>query len=194
MLPIVMLLTWLLLLPACSSKYSSIIPPEMEAQVDDTLSFAQLHESPMTHRGKVVVVAGEVLSATRLVDRTRMTMLQLPFMKNYEPTTDRLKSEGRFMAFQTEFLDPATVPTGSRVTIVGEVSGANTELLDEMKYTYPTLTIKHLKIWPEAMLPPYWDRRYGRPYYGYPYWWYARPYRGFGRFYAFRPYRYGYWW
>ena len=170
-----------------------MIPAEIENQVDATVSFAQVKEAPTTHVGVVMVLGGEVLDATRLKDRTRLTVLQLPIVRRYEPTMDRTQSRGRFLAFQTEFLDPATVPTGTRITIVGEVSGATAELLDEMEYTYPTVTIKYLKVWPEAMSPP---SRYGRylppSYYRYP-GWYAGPYWG-----PYWPYdgmygRFGYW-
>ncbi len=141
------------LLPACAGP--AIIPLDLEKQIDPKASFAQVKEAPTTHRGTVIVLSGEVLDATRLKDRTRLTILQLPTDGNHAPTMDLSQSRGRFLAFQTEFLDPATVPNGTRITIVGEVSGATTELLDEMEYTYPTVTIKFLKVWPEAMQPPY---------------------------------------
>lgn len=177
-----------LLLPACAGQ--SIIPLNIEKQVDSTLSFAQVKEAPTTHLDKVIVLGGEILDATRLKERTRLTVLQLPTSRNYQPAMDRTKSQGRFLAFQTEFLDPATVPNGTRITIVGKISGATTELLDEMEYTYPTLTIEFLKVWPEAMqLPPRYGR-YGFPYYGNPYW-YAGPYWGPYGFYG--PYRFIYW-
>lgn len=177
-----------LLLPACAGQ--SIIPLDLENQVDQTLSFAQVKEAPTTQVGKVLVLGGEILDATRLKEHTRLTVLQLPTGRNYEPAMDRTRSQGRFLAFQTEFLDPATVPNGTRITVVGKISGATTELLDEMDYTYPTVTIQFLKVWPEAMqLPPRFGR-YGFPYYGYPYW-YAGPYWGPYGFYG--PYRLGYW-
>ncbi len=171
------------LFPACAGQ--SIIPLEIEKQVDPTLSFAQVKDAPAAHVGKLMVLGGEILDATRLKDRTRLTVLQLPTGQNNEPAMDRTQSKGRFLAFQTDFLDPATVPNGTRITIVGKISGTTTELLDEMDYTYPTLTIEFLKVWPEAgQLPP----RSGR--YGYPYW-YAGPYWGQYGFYG--PYRFIYW-
>ena len=177
-----------LLLSGCASQ--SIIPLDIEKQVDQTLSFAQIKEAPTTYQGKVLVLGGEVLDAMRLKKHTRLTVLQLPTGRNHAPTMDRTMSRGRFLAFQTEFLDPATVPSGTRVTIVGKVSGAITELLDEMDYTYPTFTIEFLKVWPEAgQIPPRYGR-YGFPYYGNPYW-YAGPYWGPYGFYG--PYRFIYW-
>ena len=78
-------------------------------------------------------------------------------------------SQGRFIAYQTEFLDPATLPPGTRLTILGQVSGSVTQSLDEADYTYPTLIVKHLKAWPTYSYDS--DRyRQGYPYYGpYPY-------------------------
>ncbi len=183
-----MLAVAIFLLPACAGR--SIIPLDIEKQVDSTLSFAQVKDAPVAHVGKVMVLGGEILDATRLKDRTRLTVLQLPTGRNHEPAMDRTMSRGRFLAFQTEFLDPATVPSGTRITIVGKVSGATTELLDEMEYTYPTVAIEFLKVWPEAMQIPPRFGRYGFPYYGYPYW-AASPYWGPYGFYG--PYRFIYW-
>ncbi|MYG39969.1 MAG: hypothetical protein F4201_04000 [Nitrospira sp. SB0677_bin_15] len=183
-----MLAVAVFLLPACAGQ--SIIPLDIEQQVDQTLSFAQVKDAPAAHVGKVMVLGGEILDATRLKDRTRLTVLQLPTGRNHEPAMDRTMSRGRFLAFQTEFLDPATVPSGTRITIVGKVSGATTELLDEMEYTYPTVAIEFLKVWPEAMQIPPRFGRYGFPYYGYPYW-AASPYWGPYGFYG--PYRFIYW-
>ena len=177
-----------LLLSACAGQ--SMIPVDLEKQVDSTLSFTQVKEAPTTHLGKVIVLGGEILDATRLKTHTRLTVLQLPTGRNHQPAMDRTKSQGRFLAFQSEFLDPATVPNGTRITIVGEISGATTELLDEMDYTYPTVTIQFLKVWPEAMQVPPRFGRYGFPYYGNPYW-YAGPYWGPYGFYG--PYRFIYW-
>ena len=187
-----------LLLPACAGQ--SIIPLDIEKQVDHTLSFAQVKEAPTTHVGKVLVLGGEILNATRLKEHTRLTVLQLPTGRNQAPTMDRTMSRGRFLAFQTEFLDPATVPSGTRITIVGKVSGATTELLDEMDYTYPTVNILFIKVWPEGMqLPP----RFGRYGYPYPYWYAGGPYWGpywgpygvWGPYWGAwgRPFRFAYW-
>ncbi|MCY4613663.1 MAG: Slp family lipoprotein [Nitrospira sp.] len=184
-----------LLLPACAGQ--SMFPLDIEQQIDPTLSFAQVKEAPASHLGKVIVLAGEILDATRHKEHTRLTVLQLPTIKNHQPAMDRTMSQGRFMAFQTEFLDPATVPNGTRITVVGKVTGETTELLDEMDYKYPTVTIQFLKVWPEAMqLPPRYGR-YGFPsYYGYPYWYggplyagsYWAPYYG-----IYRPFPFGFW-
>ena len=55
---------------------------------------------------------------------TQLEVLQLPLEDDQGPVTERTASKGRFLAWQKEFLDPATIADGTRVTIVGEVTGA----------------------------------------------------------------------
>ncbi|MCA9470551.1 MAG: Slp family lipoprotein [Nitrospirales bacterium] len=175
-----------LLLTACSFTPRSIVPQTLEGQINHEISFLQIKESPDTHAGTLILVGGEVLSAKRLKDHTRLTVLELPLSSDQEPTTDRTLSQGRFIARQTAFLDPATVPPGTRVTLVGKVTGSHTELLDEMEYTYPTLSIEYLKVWEDADDLGYRYRPYAPPpFWGGPYWGY---YGGF-----YRPYPYWYW-
>lgn len=172
----VLLVALLLCLTACAP--TRVVPASLEGRIDGSLTFDQLKRSPGDYVGRVVVLGGEVLSARRLADATRLEVLQLPLGDEHEPRTDRLSSEGRFLAFREEFLDPATLPAGTRVTIVGEVTGSRTLPLDETQYTYPTVQIEHLTVWPEAdEYPP----RYPPSYYSYwgPPWPYWAPYRPF---------------
>jgi outer membrane lipoprotein len=159
----------------CAS--SGVVPPSLKDQLDRTVTYGQLKESPDSYRGRLVVLGGEVLGAKRLKNGTRIEILQLPLGNSLEPGSERTASEGRFLGVQRDFLDPAIVPPGTRVTVIGEVTGGTVLPLDETEYTYPMLEIKHLKVWPrhDPMTsrpqgpygPPYWGRyRYwGSPYY-----------------------------
>ena len=160
------LLIMTVMLSCCSTQKTSFIPPTLTRQIDYTVSFEQIKESPATYQSTVVMLGGEVLTAKRLKDHTRLIVLQLPLSSDDEPTINRTESEGRFIAKQAEFLDPATIPPGTRVTVIGEIIGSTTELLDEMEYKYPVLTIRHLEVWPNAQQLPYY---YGPYYGGYPY-------------------------
>ncbi|MEO8340547.1 MAG: Slp family lipoprotein [Nitrospirota bacterium] len=134
-----------ILLVGCSSQ--RIVPESMESLVDRTVSFQDVLASPESYKGRVLVFGGEVLKATRLHDSTQIELLQLPLDDGERPSFDRQQSQGRFLVLQQEFLDPATMLEGTRVTIVGEVSGAKTDRLDDVEYRYPTLMMKHLHIW-----------------------------------------------
>ena len=151
----------LVLLTGCAS--TSIIPEPLEPQVDRGVTFEQIRESPDSYRGKMVMLGGEVLKAKALHGGTQLEVLQLPLDDDEGPVTDRMASKGRFLAWQKEFLDPATITEGRRVTIVGEVTGASTGKMDEADYRYPTLEVKHLHQW-EARRAD--ESRTAGPWYG----------------------------
>lgn len=162
------------LLSGCAGE--SVVPPSLEREIDRTLTFSQLKESPHAYKGRHLVLSGEILTAKLLQDGTRLEVLQIPEEHLKKASLDRTTSQGRFMALQREFLDPATVPPGTRVTIVGEVIGSTTLRLDESEYTYPTLEIKNLKVWPRVEMRPHWPYPHYVPYYWGPFWGRWRPY------------------
>lgn len=148
------------------------------------VSFLHMMQDPSAHIGKMVKVGGVVLSAKRLVNRTEVIVLQIPLDSDSVPEWDRTKSKGRFIATQQIFLDPATLPEGTRVTMIGEVTGQASVRVDEEEKVYPVLGIQALKVWP--MIP---RNGYGyRPNWGpYPYW------GGYwGSYWPYSPYSFGY--
>ena len=158
-----------LLLTGCAEV--PVVPPELKEKVDSSVSFLQVKASPLAYKGRVIVLGGLVLTVKPLKqDGTRIEVLELPVDSDYEPTGRLTDSHGRFLAFHQAFIDPATIPIGTRVTVVGEVTGSITQPVDDVEYTYPTFDVKSLTVWaPQA--PPLWWRPY--PYFGAyrgPYW------------------------
>ena len=144
------------------------------------ISYSQVKAEPESYNGQPVTFGGKVLAARRLKEGTRIEILQLPLASSPQPTMDLSKSEGRFVALQKEFLDPATVPPGTFLTVTGEMVGTIVLPLDETEYTYPLIHITNLRVWtendeeaPRIRRPispgPYWGP-YGSPYWPY-YWW-----------------------
>ena len=143
---LVMLLSvWILPWAGCSS--SDVIPESLEPQIDKSLTFDQVIASPDSYRGRTFVVGGEVLKAKRLKEGTQIEVLQLPLDDDQRPVSQRTESQGRLLAMDSQFTDPATLPDGTPVTMVAEVTGVTTERLDEAEYRYPTMEIKHLYVW-----------------------------------------------
>lgn len=143
---------------------TSIVPLDLQEKIERNVSFQQVKASPSSYQGKIVVVGGTVLSVKPLKQGgTRVEVLQLPLTSDDEPYGRLTDSNGRFLAFHKEFLDPATIPIGTRVTVVGEVTGSLISMLDEFEYAYPTCDILSLTIWPPS-LPTYWFRPY--PHFG----------------------------
>ena len=136
----------MVVLAGCSTQ--RIVPESLEPRVDRTVTFRDVLASPESYTGRVLVLGGEVLKAKRLRAGTEIEVLQLPLDDEEKPSRDRQQSQGRFLALQQEFLDPATVAEGTRVTLVGEISGTKTHRLDDVEYRYPTLILKYLHVWP----------------------------------------------
>jgi outer membrane lipoprotein len=142
------------------------------------ISYEQVKAAPESYNGQPATFGGKVLGARRLKEGTRIEILQLPLTDSLRPTMDLSKSHGRFVALQKEFLDPATVPPGTFVTVTGEMAGSITFPLDETEYTYPLMRINNLRVWTEDDEEPPRIRRPIGPYWS-PYWspyWQTWPY------------------
>lgn len=146
------------------------------------ISYAQVKASPESYSGQSVTFGGRVLKARRLKEGTRIEILQLPLTPSLQPMMDLSRSEGRFAALQKDFLDPATIPPGTFLTVTGEMAGTIVLPLDETEYTYPLIHISSLRVWtgeeeeaPRVRRPigpgPYWGP-YWSPYWSpWPYFW-----------------------
>ncbi len=184
------LLFLLALTLGCAQNRSSPFGEPLDAQVTPHILFSHVSQDPSGHMGHTLLIGGVVLSAKRLVDRTEVMVLQIPLDNDSVPQWDRTESKGRFIATQQTFLDPATLPDGTRVTIIGEVTGQKSVQVDAEEKIYPVLAIQALKVWP--LIPQ--DGYAYRPYWGpYPYWG-PSPYWGgyWGSYWPYSPYSFGY--
>ncbi|WP_454063837.1 Slp family lipoprotein [Candidatus Nitrospira salsa] len=167
------------------------VPSQLEEEIDQSLTFGELKAAPTSFKGKVMRIGGIVLRAKRTKNGTEIEVLQLPFAALSAYEEDRTNSEGRFLAVQKSFLDPATVERGSRILVIGEVMGDVTKPLDEIDYTYPLLEIKHLVLLDDSVASNFqYGSYYGpgfyyAPYWGGPYYW-GSPY-GYGGYYSYYP-------
>ena len=136
-----------LLVSACSGN--KVIPPDLKDQIDSSASFRDIQASPQYFQGRTVLLGGEILGARRVQDGIELEMLQLPVNGDDPPTERRTDSQGRFLAVDRGGGDPASFPSGTRLTLVGAITGEETRRLDESTYRYPTLEVKHLYVWSE---------------------------------------------
>ena len=150
-----------------------VVPDSLKAYVNQAGSFHQIKRSPSTYQGELVVLGGEVLSATRVEDTTCVEVLHLPLTDDLAPIMERAQSEGRFMVLETEqqILDPTILKNGTRVTIVGEVRPPLKGHAGACQYELPTLVNREMTVWENtAVSTPltYYGSPYGygfRPYY-----------------------------
>lgn len=125
-----------------------LVPHDVLSQVDDSVSFADLRADPRQYVGRTVVLSGLALRSRRLKEGTEIEVLEVPTDRGLSPSDRKAKSEGRFLAVQSNgFLDPAVIEKDSPLTVVGEVKGVKTKVLDEGEYQYPVLDVKQLIDW-----------------------------------------------
>jgi outer membrane lipoprotein len=164
-----------------------VLPADIRQRIDSTIHFSDVEAAPSAYVGRTVMFSGIVLKAKRAKNRTEIEILQLPAAPGTLPSEDRTRSEGRFLAVEDKFLDPATIESGTPVTIVGNITGAVTRSLDDSEYTYPVIEITRLIDWNTTMPSSDWRGGYSYPS---PY------YRGYyGAYGAYGPYwggAYGY--
>ncbi len=179
----------LFLLASCAESTHQIlreagrlgIPPELEQQIDRSVAFADLQTAPADYVGRLVMFGGIVIRSKRTEVETEIEVLELPIQSAGPATEDRGRSQGRFLAVREEFLDPASVPPGTPISVIGLVKGSVTKSLDESEYSYPLIDLKHLVDWNNVPA-----QNYGSPFYD-PYY---SPYGYWGRPYGFYPYSY----
>ena len=134
-----------LLASSCSG--SKVIPPELKDQIDSSVSFRDIQASPQALQGRVVLLGGEVLGARLVQDGVELEVLQLPVKDDDPPVERRTESQGRFLAIYRAAGDPASFPPGTKVTLVGAITGEETRRLDESTYRYPIVEVRHLYVW-----------------------------------------------
>jgi len=151
------------------AELERLIPADVLSQVDDSVSFSQLHADPSQYVGRTVMFSGVALQAKRAKDGTEIEILQVPTQRGLSPSDRKAKSEGRFLAVQSNgFLDPAVIEKDSPLTVVGEVKGVKTKALDEGEYRYPVLDVKQVIDWNDVRSRSYagYGAGYDSDYYG----------------------------
>ena len=172
----------MLLLAGCVSE--PLLPASVLSGTE-TPPFRSLQQDAAAYVGHRILLGGEVLQATHRADHTDIEVLQLPLDAQDVPIANRLASQGRFLIYQKD-IDPATLPKGTLVTVVGEAKGSVRQPLGDMEYAYPIVESDYLKAWPSWPPGVYAYDLYG--YYG-PWWYpYYSPYPYFYPGPFFRPF------
>lgn len=110
------------------------------------VSFARLAKDPDAYKGRTVIYSGTILNAVNTSAGTELTIIQHPSMPGYRPET-RDRSDGRFLALDSRFLDPALYSPGREITVAGVVDGKQTLPVGETKFDYPVLRVRELHLW-----------------------------------------------
>jgi len=160
-----------------------VISKPLREQVDKTLAFRHVFKDPEAHKGSVVVWAGVIIESKNTKEGTLIEILQRP-ADFFGAPEESDRTEGRFLALYSSYLDIAVYSKGREVTVGGEVEGKRVMPLGEIQYSYPLVHAKEIYLWPDMSkerLAPYpypyspwgWYDPFWRP------WTYPYPYAGF---------------
>lgn len=129
---------------------------------DRDLRYVQIKDNPDSYRGKFIMVGGKVLMAKHLKDGIRIEVLEIPLSSGLVPEEGKESPEGRFVAVdkRQNMTDPAVLKENELVTVVGEVVGSTTIIVDGAVVWVPQLEVKNIIVWDRAPLRPHY------PYYG----------------------------
>jgi outer membrane lipoprotein len=163
------------LLSACASN----IPEAIRSAPPSDVRAAEVQRAPETYRGTLVRWGGSIVAVRNLKNETRIEVVSRRLDGTGRPLAED-RSDGRFIASVSGFLDPAVYSNGRDITVTGRVEGAVEQQIGEFAYTYPLVQSETIYLW-EALPPPGRYRDYDPfwhdPFYpwGYPYWPYYRP-------------------
>jgi len=141
----------IILLFACAP----VISKQGLREVDPEITFTKLLQDPESHRGKLVLLGGQILATTVREGETWMEVLQQPLDWEKKPK-DTDVTQGRFLIRFAEFRDPAIYAAGRKVTILGEVQGKKLQSFKDIEYVYPVLVPREFHLWkPETKGGPF---------------------------------------
>jgi outer membrane lipoprotein len=142
------------------------------SEVNTTATFQEIRSQPDSFLNKTVLWGGIVIDTTVRRDGSYVKVLQTSLDSEKRPK-DAEKSGGRFIVYNRAFLDPAIYKNGTRITVVGTVTGKENVPLGEISYMYPVVEAKYIYVWKPMPRyyyypPPFYPYAYPYPYW---YWW-----------------------
>ena len=149
---------------------------QLREEAGKPIPFEALLRRTADYKGRIVIVGGYILETLNEPEGSWLTVLQSPLDSQNRPESSDL-SQGRFLVWSTEFLDPVVYSQERKITVGGQVIGSQQRKLGNLTYQYPVVEAKEIHLWAKEAecTGPFYD-----PWY-YP--WYRYPY----------PYRYPYW-
>ena len=105
------------------------------------------------HLEKTVMWGGMVLEVNNFERHSEIEILAYPLDDKQRPRLEAA-DQGRFIALMAGFADPATLPQGRFVTLIGTVTGDRHGPVRGEDYVWPEVDVKRLHLWPQDFREP----------------------------------------
>ncbi len=152
---IVLLSLTMLLLAACATT------PRFDASgIDLSVTPQQAASQVTTLLGSRQLWGGVIIASSNLKETTQLEILAYPLDSDQKPDTEKTPS-GRFIALQQGYLETNSYSQGRLLTVSGVLQENHISHIGEAQYTYPTLLIEQLELWPNRNTPAETRFRFG---------------------------------
>ena len=157
------------------------IPDSINSQSITEISVQAVQQNTGSYKGQTVRWGGVITQVINNADDTWVEVLALPLSSRGKPTTNRQKSQGRFIAKVSEFIDPEIYQEGYSFTVIGILTDKIDGKIGEFKYSFPVVEVQGYHLWSKNSYRSYPYITPGYWYYGYhPYWRFGYNFYGYG--------------
>lgn len=158
----------------------SIVPEPIQVADENTLvPFEDVVDNleAQTQVGKKARWGGRIVAVENKKDVSEIEVVFFPESSVGKPRIGE-ESGGRFKAVVDGFVDPLVFEQNRLITVVGEVGNAQTGIIGEQNYTYPTLNAQGYYMWRQTtevdvdqigFVPFNGHRFYGSAFFGSPF-------------------------
>jgi len=144
---IVLLSLTTLLLAACAAT------PKFDASgIDLSVTPQQTVSEGTALLGSRQLWGGVIIANSNLKETTQLEILAYPLNSDQKPDTNKTPL-GRFIALQQGYLETSSYSPGRLLTVSGALQESHIGHIGEAQYTYPTLLIEQLELWPNGDKP-----------------------------------------
>lgn len=126
---------------------TAVISDQSMKLVNSDASFKAIKDAPENYIGKHVILGGRIANIRNSSDETQIEIVQFELASGNYPE-DNFLSYGRFLAINSNYMDPLIFKRGMLITLVGEIKGKKTMRLDNMDYIYPLVALREWHLWP----------------------------------------------
>lgn len=113
---------------------------------DPGITYGKLRLNPDSYIGKHVILGGKIAAVRNAQDGATLEVVQMDLDCSLYPQ-DIMVTGGRFLATSPGILDRMIYAPGRLVTILGEIKGEKTGMMDEVEYSYPVVAIREIHVW-----------------------------------------------
>lgn len=116
----------------------------------------QVGHAPEQYAKGDVIWGGSVINLRNFPDHTEIEILAYPLDGSQRPLVNA-QGAGRFIAIYPGYLESFNYPSGSLVTISGQLDGNRAGNVDQAAYVYPLVNVTQSHLWTAA------EMRQGHP-------------------------------